>query len=131
MGFLIAMIKNTYDRNEKSKLSNKYASRCEMNQVSFNFFRMLPFSQTFETDLVVISAHFNDPVEINLKKDDIWKKKIEKSIADGVAEQASIKEQHVQFKEQQDKLMDMVQKLIDIAEPKAPDIAEPKTTEDS
>jgi len=44
---------------------------------------MLPFSQTFETDLVVISAHFNDPVEINIKKDDIWRKKIEKSIAAG------------------------------------------------
>ena len=43
-GFLIAMIKNTYDLNEKHKITNKYASRCEMNQVSFNFFRMLPFS---------------------------------------------------------------------------------------
>jgi len=38
--------------------------------------------------LVVISAHFNDPVEINLKKEDLWKKRIEKSIADGVLEQA-------------------------------------------
>ena len=68
-GFLIAMIKNTYDRNEKQKVTNKYASRCDMNQVSFNFFRKLPFSQTFETDLVVVSAHFNDPVEINIKNE--------------------------------------------------------------
>jgi hypothetical protein len=68
--FLIAMIKGTFDTIKKLEVPNKYHSRCEMNQVSYNFFRRFPYlGTTFETDLIVVSAYFADPIEINLKKD--------------------------------------------------------------
>ena len=76
-GFLIAMIKNTYDRNSKQYHQNKYSSRCEMNQVSYNIYKRLPFTSTFETDLVVVSAYFAEPIDIITDNDDIWKKSIE------------------------------------------------------
>ena len=79
-GFLIAMIKGTFDRIKKAEIANKYVSRCIMNQDSYNFYRKVPFVVDFETDLVVVSGHFADPIEINLGKENIWKKNIEKNI---------------------------------------------------
>ena len=76
-GFLIAMIKGTFDRIKKAEIANKYVSRCIMNQDSYNFYRKVPFVVDFETDLVVVSGLFSDPIEINLKKDVIWRKKVE------------------------------------------------------
>ena len=59
-GFLIAMIKNTFDRNVSLKEHNKYHQRCEMNQVSYNIYRLLPLISVFDTDLVVVSSYFED-----------------------------------------------------------------------
>ena len=79
-GFLLAMIKGTFDRIKHDEVSNKYRSRCEMNQVSYNFYRTIPFMVDFETDLVVVSGHFADPIEINLKEDEIWRKNVDKKL---------------------------------------------------
>jgi hypothetical protein len=69
-GFLIAMIKNTFDRNNKLKEHNMYIQRCEMNQISFNIYRLIPFVSVFETDLVVVSSYFeNNKVEMNVDED--------------------------------------------------------------
>ena len=57
----------------------------------------------FETDLVVVSGHFADPIEI-LKKDEIWRKKVEKSIQNVAQETAGIKEN-------QDKMMKMMEEM--------------------
>ena len=61
-GFLIAMIKNTFDRNNKLKEHNIYIQRCEMNQVSYNIYRLIPFVAVFDTDLVVVSAFFESKI---------------------------------------------------------------------
>ena len=78
--FLIAMIKGTFDTIKKLEVPNKYMSRCDMNQTSFNIYRWIPLATTFETDLVVVSAHFADSIEINVNKDEIWRQKVEKNM---------------------------------------------------
>jgi hypothetical protein len=60
-GFLIAMIKTTYDTNNLNKLKNKYVQRCGMNQYSYALYRLVPFVTKNETDLVVVSGFFNEP----------------------------------------------------------------------
>ena len=73
-GFLIAMIKGTYDKNQKAETQNKYKARCDMNQVSFNLYKKIPFTSSIETDLVVVSAHFNEYIEIINDSEELWKK---------------------------------------------------------
>lgn len=97
-GFLIAMIKRTFDRGYHDEVSNKYMSRCEMNQVSYNFYRIIPFNVDFETDLVVVSGLFADPIEINLGEDEIWRKDIEGQIQNVLGNQ--------------DKMMKMIEELM-------------------
>ena len=76
-GFLIAMIKNTYDRNQRMRENNKYIQRCEMNQVSYNIYRLIPFVPVLETDLIVVSAYFAEPIDIINDGEEIAKKKME------------------------------------------------------
>jgi hypothetical protein len=75
-GFLIAMIKNTFDRNNQKKEHNKYIQRCEMNQVSYNIYKLIPFVPVFETDLVVISAYFESQIEIIRNPDKLFRKQV-------------------------------------------------------
>ena len=46
------------------RVCNKYIYRSEMNQVSYNIYRLIPFVPVFETDLIVVSAYFDEPIEI-------------------------------------------------------------------
>ena len=57
-GFLIAMIKSTYDTNNANKLKNQYVQRCGMNQYSYALYRLNPFVTKNETDLIVVSGFF-------------------------------------------------------------------------
>ena len=75
-GFLIAMIKNTFDRNNQKKEHNKYIQRCEMNQVSYNIYKLIPFVPVFDTDLVVISAYFEGQIEIIRNPDKLFRKQV-------------------------------------------------------
>ena len=61
-GFLIAMIKNTFDKNTSKKHHNKYINKCKMNQIAYNIYRLIPFVPSFETDLAVVSAHFESRI---------------------------------------------------------------------
>jgi hypothetical protein len=67
-GFLIAMIKSTYDNNNKNKLKNGYVQRCGMNQFSYSLYRLIPLIGKKETDLVVVSAYFSDTNLNEVKK---------------------------------------------------------------
>ena len=118
-GFLIAMIKGTFDRIKKEEVSNKYVSRCEMNQVSYNFYRKVPFNVDFETDLVVVSGLFADPIEINLKADEIWRKKVEQDIKLVKTETTLIKEETAEIKQKQDKLISLIENLLENQNPKS------------
>jgi hypothetical protein len=68
-GFLIAMIKTTYDKNVKNRMQNMYTQRCEMNQYSYHLYRAFPFVDIYESDLFVISAHFESNPEVKQKQD--------------------------------------------------------------
>ena len=59
-GFLIAMIKTTYDKNGKNRMQSTYTQRCEMNCYSYDLYKAFPFVNIYESDLFVISAHFEE-----------------------------------------------------------------------
>ena len=67
----------------------------------------------FETDLVVVSAIFADPIEINLKEDEIWRKDVEKNIQNVIDETSAIKKETAEIKGNQDKMMKLIESLIE------------------
>jgi len=79
-GFLISLIKNTFDRNNLKKEHNRYIQRCEMNQVSYNIYRLIPLVSIFDTDLVVISAYFENKIEFIKDASKLFRKQTKSQI---------------------------------------------------
>ena len=67
-GFLLAMIKTTYDKNNLNRLSIMYTQRCEMNLFSYNIYKNYPFADIYENDLLVVSSNFKEPKESEVDK---------------------------------------------------------------
>ena len=64
--FLIAIINTTYRTSDANKQRNHFVQRCGMNQYSYQLCRLLPFIYKNETDLMVVSAFFNDQKDDNV-----------------------------------------------------------------
>ena len=51
-----------------------------MNQVSYNIYRLIPFAPVLESDLIVVSSYFAEPIEIINDDEERWKRSVEKDL---------------------------------------------------